>query len=171
MNGLLIGLTGGQWATDHVVGLLAIDDLDIWQSAGASADRARQATGRPKSPNDHANIGIIHGSILDSVRERSGAQNTPNPVAPEIRFILRRLIQVILLYNLLSKRKGEEEPMARPNYSFEKRQKDLAKKRKKEEKRLRKAAAAGASSDETQPTGAPPAETPPTETNPDQGQL
>ncbi len=29
--------------------------------------------------------------------------------------------------------------MAKPNYTFEKRQKELAKKRKKEEKRLRKA--------------------------------
>jgi hypothetical protein len=29
--------------------------------------------------------------------------------------------------------------VAKPNYSFEKRQKELAKKRKKEEKRLRKA--------------------------------
>lgn len=32
--------------------------------------------------------------------------------------------------------------MAKPNYAFEKRQRDLAKKNKKEEKRLRKAAAA-----------------------------
>jgi hypothetical protein len=31
--------------------------------------------------------------------------------------------------------------MAKPNYSFEKRQKELTKKRKKEEKRLRKAGA------------------------------
>lgn len=31
--------------------------------------------------------------------------------------------------------------MAKPNYSFEKRQKELAKKRKKEEKKARKAAA------------------------------
>lgn len=31
--------------------------------------------------------------------------------------------------------------MAKPNYTFEKRQKELAKKRKKEEKRLRKAGA------------------------------
>ena len=31
--------------------------------------------------------------------------------------------------------------MAKPNYSFEKRQKEMAKKRKKEEKRLRKAGA------------------------------
>jgi hypothetical protein len=31
--------------------------------------------------------------------------------------------------------------MAKPNYSFEKRQKELAKKRKKEEKRLRKTGA------------------------------
>lgn len=30
--------------------------------------------------------------------------------------------------------------MAKPNYAFEKRQKDLAKKQKKEEKRLKKAA-------------------------------
>ena len=30
--------------------------------------------------------------------------------------------------------------MAKPNYAFEKRQKELAKKRKKEEKRLKKAA-------------------------------
>jgi len=32
--------------------------------------------------------------------------------------------------------------MAKPNYTFEKRQKELAKKRKKEEKRLRKASSA-----------------------------
>jgi hypothetical protein len=31
-------------------------------------------------------------------------------------------------------------PMAKPNYAFAKRQRDLAKKNKKEEKRLRKAA-------------------------------
>jgi len=31
--------------------------------------------------------------------------------------------------------------MVKPNYSFEKRQKEMAKKRKKEEKRLRKAGA------------------------------
>ncbi len=37
--------------------------------------------------------------------------------------------------------------MAKPNYSFEKRQRDLAKKKKKEEKRLKKAEAkAGAKS-------------------------
>ncbi|MDP2136010.1 MAG: hypothetical protein Q8J99_20595 [Sulfuritalea sp.] len=34
--------------------------------------------------------------------------------------------------------------MAKPNYSFEKRQRDLAKKAKKEEKRLRKAGAPAA---------------------------
>jgi hypothetical protein len=33
-------------------------------------------------------------------------------------------------------------PMAKPNYAFAKRQRDLAKKQKKEEKRLRKAASA-----------------------------
>ena len=39
--------------------------------------------------------------------------------------------------------------MAKPNYSFEKRQRDLAKKKKKEEKRLKKAEAkAGLKSEE-----------------------
>ncbi|GIT69310.1 MAG: hypothetical protein Ct9H300mP27_04140 [Chloroflexota bacterium] len=33
--------------------------------------------------------------------------------------------------------------MAKPNYSFQKRQKEIAKKKKKEEKRLKKLAAAG----------------------------
>jgi|TARA_R110000822_G_scaffold59736_35_gene149253 hypothetical protein len=33
--------------------------------------------------------------------------------------------------------------MAKPNYSFEKRQRDIAKKKKKEEKRLKKAEAKG----------------------------
>lgn len=42
--------------------------------------------------------------------------------------------------------------MAKPNYSFEKRQKELAKKRKKEEKRLRKA---GPSGDSTTDGAAP----------------
>jgi len=32
----------------------------------------------------------------------------------------------------------KELPMAKPNYSFEKRQRELAKKKKKEEKRLKK---------------------------------
>lgn len=32
----------------------------------------------------------------------------------------------------------KEDPMAKPNYAFEKRQRDLAKKRKQEEKRQRK---------------------------------
>ena len=41
--------------------------------------------------------------------------------------------------------------MAKPNYSFEKRQKEMAKKRKKEEKRLRKAGAPN----ELPPDGAP----------------
>ena len=48
--------------------------------------------------------------------------------------------------------------MAKPNYQFEKRQKELAKKKKKEEKRLRKLAENPA---EAQPNPeAPPAQTP-----------
>lgn len=41
--------------------------------------------------------------------------------------------------------------MAKPNYAFAKRQRDLAKKKKKEEKRLRKAGAAEETTAETQP--------------------
>ena len=49
--------------------------------------------------------------------------------------------------------------MAKPNYSFEKRQRDLAKKAKKEEKRLRKAGGpANPDGTETpEPAAAPPA--------------
>ena len=48
--------------------------------------------------------------------------------------------------------------MAKPNYSFEKRQRDLAKKAKKEEKRLRKAGpAANPETPETTETAVPPA--------------
>lgn len=45
--------------------------------------------------------------------------------------------------------------MAKPNYAFAKRQKDLAKKQKNEEKRLRKAAAKDTQSqgDQTLPAG------------------
>ena len=38
--------------------------------------------------------------------------------------------------------------MAKPNYAFEKRQKDLAKKKKKEDKRLKKLAAKNENSDQ-----------------------
>ena len=38
--------------------------------------------------------------------------------------------------------------MAKPNYSFEKRQRELAKKKKKEEKRLRKAAMSDSPADD-----------------------
>ena len=55
--------------------------------------------------------------------------------------------------------------LAKPNYSFEKRQRDLEKKRKQEEKRLRKLAekkpaddgSAGLSSEESAPSDADPA--------------
>ncbi len=50
--------------------------------------------------------------------------------------------------------------MAKPNYQFEKRQKELAKKKKKEEKRLRKL---GDQSAEQQPDPAAPATAPPAE--------
>ena len=41
--------------------------------------------------------------------------------------------------------------MAKPNYNFEKRQRELAKKKKKEEKRLKKAEAKEEASSEGQP--------------------
>jgi hypothetical protein len=49
--------------------------------------------------------------------------------------------------------------MAKPNYSFEKRQRDLAKKAKKEEKRLRKAGAPEApeTPETPEPAAVPPA--------------
>ena len=49
--------------------------------------------------------------------------------------------------------------MAKPNYSFEKRQRDLAKKAKKEEKRLRKAAGpvSPEGTDNPDPAAPPPA--------------
>jgi len=42
--------------------------------------------------------------------------------------------------------------MAKPNYSFEKRQREIAKKKKKEEKILRKLAKGDAPADETDPS-------------------
>ncbi|WP_301102673.1 hypothetical protein [Propionivibrio sp.] len=42
--------------------------------------------------------------------------------------------------------------MAKPNYSFEKRQRDLEKKRKQEEKRLRKLAEKKPSDDDSNPS-------------------
>ena len=43
--------------------------------------------------------------------------------------------------------------MAKPNYSFEKRQKELAKKKKKEEKRLKKAEASNMQSQDAETPG------------------
>jgi hypothetical protein len=43
--------------------------------------------------------------------------------------------------------------MAKPNYSFEKRQKELAKKKKKEEKRLKKAEASNIQSQDAETSG------------------
>ena len=51
--------------------------------------------------------------------------------------------------------KGKTRRMAKPNYAYAKRQRDLAKKKKKEEKRLRKAEAKAseAPDDQSLPTG------------------
>lgn len=52
--------------------------------------------------------------------------------------------------------------MAKPNYAFAKRQRDLAKQKKKEEKRLKKVAAANDAPDaavDTDTTDSPPAST------------
>ena len=50
--------------------------------------------------------------------------------------------------------------MAKPNYAFEKRQRDLAKKKKKEEKRLKKATDKEQKPDDASEAGTP---TPPSE--------
>ena len=44
--------------------------------------------------------------------------------------------------------------MAKPNYAFAKRQRDLAKKQKKEEKRLRKAAESAKQTEDGEPSSA-----------------
>ena len=49
--------------------------------------------------------------------------------------------------------------MAKPNYAFAKRQRDLAKKQKKEEKRLKKAGTTNEPNSEQAPDPAPQAET------------
>ena len=54
--------------------------------------------------------------------------------------------------------------MAKPNYQFEKRQKELAKKRKKEEKRLRKQAEHGAQGDDAGAEAPGTEDTPPADT-------
>lgn len=55
---------------------------------------------------------------------------------------------------------GTRLPMAKPNYAFEKRQKELAKKKKKEEKRLKRSGVADEPSPEEQPSPAGDSETP-----------
>jgi len=52
---------------------------------------------------------------------------------------------------LILKLTGERCQMAKPNYAFAKRQRDLAKKQKKEEKRLRKAGTNDNQPEEEQP--------------------
>jgi hypothetical protein len=52
---------------------------------------------------------------------------------------------------LTHEQSGDSCPMAKPNYAFAKRQRDLAKKKKKEEKRLRKAGAGDDAAPEPQP--------------------
>jgi hypothetical protein len=56
--------------------------------------------------------------------------------------------------------------MAKPNYSFEKRQRDLAKKAKKEEKRLRKAGTAANPENPENPETVAPAPAPEVKTVP-----
>ena len=56
--------------------------------------------------------------------------------------------------------------MAKPNYSFEKRRKELAKKQKKEEKRLKKAQGTGEGDGATERPDAPETSTPAPDTGP-----
>ncbi len=59
--------------------------------------------------------------------------------------------------------KTEDPPMAQPNFAFEKRQRELAKRRKKEEKAKRKAEAGATEQVEETSDRTPPAEQQPTE--------
>jgi hypothetical protein len=54
---------------------------------------------------------------------------------PSLIFLASALRQPCALQGLITSRKGET-PMAKPNYAFAKRQRELEKKRKKEEKAL-----------------------------------
>lgn len=56
---------------------------------------------------------------------------------------------------------GGDDTLAKPNYSFEKRQRELAKKKKQEEKRQRKAAEKAEKVTGPNESEAPTAETPP----------
>jgi hypothetical protein len=53
--------------------------------------------------------------------------------------------------------------MAKPNYAFQKRQKEIAKKKKKEEKLLQKAEAAESKSEDGQPASGDVDQVPPTD--------
>jgi predicted RNA-binding protein len=69
----------------------------------------------------------------------------------------------VIFYAALTDRQLQRYTMAKPNYAFEKRQRELAKKKKKEEKKLQKAQA-------QQTPDAPPATaTPETSDSPDAG--
>jgi hypothetical protein len=57
----------------------------------------------------------------------------------------------------------QEQPLATPNYSYEKRQRELAKKRKAEEKRQRKQTGRDNASTPAQPDNAAPAPAPSSE--------
>ncbi len=59
--------------------------------------------------------------------------------------------------------KTEDPPMAQPNFAFEKRQRELAKKRKKEEKAKRKVETGAPAQDDQTAEQAPPAEQQPAE--------
>jgi len=58
-------------------------------------------------------------------------------VGAECRLAVRRFGR-ILQFSTIKPRSGKGDKLAKPNYQFEKRQKDLARKKKQEEKRLRK---------------------------------
>jgi len=58
-------------------------------------------------------------------------------VGAKCRLAVRRFGR-ILQFSTIKPRSGKGDKLAKPNYQFEKRQKDLAKKKKQEEKRLRK---------------------------------
>ena len=70
-------------------------------------------------------------------------------------FMLRDVSHVAGDDDEAANRFKEEPPLATPNYSFEKRQRELAKKRKAEEKRQRKLGAPRAEEPAEQGQGAP----------------
>ena len=99
-----------------------------------------------KSANIFSNLGVTKGTNVAILGESQMLRCIPKPghLRPIIVRIERLVVSRSIYRNPL-----QDFVMAKPNYGYEKRQRDLAKKKKKEEKRLKKLAAKAAAADGT----------------------